>query len=57
MVFCCEKCRFLFKRVTEVSSCPDCGSARIRYADAKEEAEFRERLAAASPHGPQHSHV
>jgi predicted nucleic acid-binding Zn-ribbon protein len=35
------KCLFCFERTGDISACPDCGSASIRYATDEETAEYR----------------
>jgi putative FmdB family regulatory protein len=36
----CENCGFVFERISEISECPDCGTAKIRIVtEEKEEAE------------------
>ena len=36
MIYCCEDCGFLFRRVSEVRSCPSCEGVRFRPATAEE---------------------
>jgi rRNA maturation endonuclease Nob1 len=43
MVYACDNCKFLFQRVGEVDSCPDCGKQTVREATAEERAEFELR--------------
>ena len=51
MVYICEKCLFLFSRISEPDRCPDCGNEAIRPASEEETAEF-ERLLAEAEHDP-----
>jgi len=44
MIYCCEKCRFIFSRSGEVENCPDCASPNVRHADEEETAEYKQRL-------------
>ena len=37
MIYCCEDCGFLFRRVSEVTECPACEGSRFRTATAEEE--------------------
>ena len=37
MIYCCEDCGVLFRRVSEVRSCPSCEGVRFRPATAEEE--------------------
>ena len=43
MIYVCDACHFLFKRVGEVEQCPDCGKYSIRNANRDEIAEFLSR--------------
>lgn len=36
MIYCCEKCGFLFQRMGEVRACPFCEGDRFRPATAEE---------------------
>ena len=36
MVYCCEDCGFLFRRIGEVKECPFCEGIRFRPATAEE---------------------
>jgi len=36
MIYCCEDCGFLFRRVGEIYECPSCEGYRIRPATAEE---------------------
>ena len=36
MIYCCEDCGFLFRRVGEVTACPSCESKRFRTATEAE---------------------
>ena len=36
MVYCCEDCGFLFRRMGEVKECPFCERSRFRPATAQE---------------------
>ena len=40
MIYVCDACHFLFKRVGEPEQCPDCGKYSIRTANEEEVAEF-----------------
>ena len=44
MIYTCDKCHFIFERVGEVSTCPDCGKDAIREANEAEKEEFRKNL-------------
>jgi uncharacterized Zn finger protein (UPF0148 family) len=44
MIYCCEKCGFLFERYGDVEQCPDCNSSRVRHADEQEQSDFKHRL-------------
>ena len=35
MIYCCEDCGVLFRRVSEVRSCPSCEGVRFRPATAE----------------------
>ena len=43
MIYACDACHFLFKRVGEPKQCPDCGKYSIRAANEKEIEEFLNR--------------
>jgi rRNA maturation endonuclease Nob1 len=43
MIYACDNCKFLFQRVGEVDSCPDCGKPTVREASAEECKEFELR--------------
>ena len=43
MIYACDNCHFLFKRVGETDQCPDCGKYCIRTANEEEIAEFLNR--------------
>jgi uncharacterized Zn finger protein (UPF0148 family) len=43
MIYCCEICHFLFKRVGTVDACPDCGKSSVREATDDEREEFNRR--------------
>ncbi len=43
MIYACDACRFLFKRVSEPGQCPDCGKYNIRPATKAEVEEFNSR--------------
>lgn len=43
MIYACDACHFLFKRVGEPEQCPDCGKYSIRAANEKEIEEFLNR--------------
>ena len=43
MIYVCDTCRFIFKRVGEPEQCPDCGKYNIREANEEEIAEFLNR--------------
>jgi len=43
VIYACDSCRFLFKRVGEVEQCPDCGKYNVRAANEEEIAEFLSR--------------
>ena len=43
MIYVCDACHFLFKRVGEPEQCPDCGKYSIRVANEEEIAEFLNR--------------
>ena len=36
MIYCCEDCGFLFRRMGEVKECPVCESSRFRSATEEE---------------------
>ena len=36
MIYCCEDCGFLFRRVGEVTACPSCEGKRFRTATEAE---------------------
>ena len=36
MIYCCEKCGFLFQRMGEIWECPFCEDGRFRPATAEE---------------------
>ena len=36
MIYCCEDCGFLFRRIGEVTACPSCESKRFRTATEAE---------------------
>ena len=36
MIYCCEDCGFLFRRIGEVTACPFCESKRFRTATEAE---------------------
>lgn len=36
MIYCCEKCGFLFQRMGEIQECPFCEDIRFRPATAEE---------------------
>jgi len=44
MVYACDHCHFLFKRVSKPEQCPDCGKYAVRPATDAETKEFFERL-------------
>ena len=43
MIYACDACHFLFKRVGEPEQCPDCGKYSIRLANEEEKIEFINR--------------
>ena len=43
MIYCCDNCHFIFKRVGAVDSCPDCGKPHVREATAEEREEYIRR--------------
>lgn len=43
MIYACDACHFLFKRVGEPEQCPDCGKYSIRPATENEKIEFINR--------------
>lgn len=43
VVYACERCHFLFSRVSPTDRCPDCGKESIRPATLEETAEFEKR--------------
>lgn len=43
MIYACDACHFLFKRVGEPEQCPDCGKYSIRPANEDEKIEFINR--------------
>ena len=43
MIYACDICKFIFQRISEVDSCPDCGKQTVRAADAEERNEFEDR--------------
>lgn len=43
MIYVCDACHFLFKRVGEPEQCPDCGKYSIRAANNEEISEFLNR--------------
>ena len=43
MIYACDACHFLFKRVGEPEQCPDCGKYSIRPANEQEKQEFLNR--------------
>lgn len=43
MIYACDACHFLFKRVGEPEQCPDCGKYSIRPANEAEKIEFINR--------------
>ncbi len=45
MIYTCDKCHFIFERVGEVTSCPDCGKAAVREANEAERAEYHKNKA------------
>lgn len=45
MIYACDKCRFLFKKVYEDGRCPDCGKLAVRAATEKEIEEYEKRRA------------
>lgn len=40
MVYTCNACRFTFKRIGDVETCPDCGKPALREATKEEKEEF-----------------
>lgn len=44
MIYTCDNCHFLFKRVSQPEQCPDCGKYAIRVATEREQQEYHERL-------------
>lgn len=42
MIYKCEQenCGFVFERIGEIDSCPDCGSHKIRFANEDERKEY-----------------
>ena len=42
MIYCCEGCGFLFRRVGEVEECPFCEGGHFRPATAEEEKRYEE---------------
>ena len=44
-IYSCETkdCRFLFESEVEPERCPDCGKKKIRFANAREIAEYEQR--------------
>jgi rRNA maturation endonuclease Nob1 len=51
MIYICDKCLFIFERVGEVDSCPDCGGPDIREATETEKGKFVEACAESEPGG------
>ena len=43
MIYACDACHFLFKRVGEPEQCPDCGKYSIRPTNEEEKIEFINR--------------
>ncbi len=43
MIYACDACKFLFKRVSKPERCPDCGKYNIRPATKAEVEEFNNR--------------
>ncbi len=43
MIYACDACKFLFKRISDPEQCPDCGKYNIRPATEKEAEEFNNR--------------
>lgn len=43
MIYACDRCHFLFSRVSVPDRCPDCGKEAIRPASLEECAEFEAR--------------
>lgn len=44
-VYICNKCRFCFERVGEVTACEDCGHINVKLANEEEIAEFERNKA------------
>ena len=44
MIYCCDHCHFIFERVGQIDTCPDCGKPSVREADEAERAEFQKNL-------------
>lgn len=44
MIYCCENCGFLFRRVGEVRACPFCEGYRFRSATQEEAEMLQSRL-------------
>lgn len=44
-IYICEKCCFIFERVGEIESCPDCGNSHIRIADSQEAEQYQQTRA------------
>ena len=40
MIYTCDKCRFIFSRVGDVDTCPDCGKPFVREATKIEQDEY-----------------
>lgn len=44
MIYCCEDCGFLFRRVGEIHECPSCGGYCLRSATPEETEMLQSRL-------------
>jgi len=43
MIYACDRCHFLFSRISMPDRCPDCGKEGIRLATREESEEFEAR--------------
>ena len=44
MIYCCEDCGFLFRRIGAVEECPSCEGGRFRLATAEEAKRLQDLL-------------
>lgn len=44
MIYCCEDCGFLFRRIGQVEECPSCEGPRFRPATAEEAERLQDLL-------------